>query len=175
MADAVRVGDGDRVERTPSLSAHAAAPCIHAASLLCHPYVMMVHPRCKPPCRPQVMVFESHTESVARVQQIWKYVPQRLYERFPNAHFFLIVDDDVYIHHGLLLDFVHHRDPQALVLYGPGFCDWGVKGKLKARIAETLGMPMPEYIHVVIGGIMLFTSAAVSGERGTGHDAKGGE
>ena len=81
MADAVRVGDGDRVERTPSLSPHAAAPCIHAASLLCHPYVMMVHPRCKPSCRPQVMVFESHTESVARVQQIWKYIPQRLYER----------------------------------------------------------------------------------------------
>ena len=27
-----------------------------------------------------VMVFESHTESVSRVQQIWKYVPQRLYE-----------------------------------------------------------------------------------------------
>jgi len=27
------------------------------------------------------MVFESHTESVSRVQQIWKYVPQRLYER----------------------------------------------------------------------------------------------
>ena len=26
------------------------------------------------------MVFESHTESVSRVQQIWKYVPQRLYE-----------------------------------------------------------------------------------------------
>ena len=49
-----------------------------------------------------------------------------------------IVDDDVYIHHGLLLDFVHHRDPQALVLYGPGFCDWGVKGKLKARIDELL-------------------------------------
>jgi hypothetical protein len=120
------------------------------------------------------MVFESHTESVSRVQQIWKYVPQRLYERFPNAHFFLIVDDDVYIHHSLLLDFVHHRDPQALVLYGPGFCDWGVKGKLKARISETLGMPMPEYIHVVIGGFMLFTAAAVSGERGRGRDAKGG-
>jgi len=29
-------------------------------------------------------------------------VPQRLYERFPNAHFFLIVDDDVYIHHMLV-------------------------------------------------------------------------
>jgi len=27
-----------------------------------------------------VMVFESHTQSVSRVQQIWKYVPQRLYE-----------------------------------------------------------------------------------------------
>ena len=33
MADAVRVGDGDRVERTPTLSPHAAAPCIHVASL----------------------------------------------------------------------------------------------------------------------------------------------
>ena len=32
-----------------------------------------------------VMVFESHTDSVARVQQIWKYVPTRLYERFPQA------------------------------------------------------------------------------------------
>ena len=108
-----------------------------------------------------VMVFESHTESVSRVQQIWKYVPQRLYERFPGAHFFLIIDDDVFIHHKLLLDFVHHRDPQALVLYGPGFCDWGVKADLKAQISAALGMPMPEYIHVVIGGIMLFTAAAV--------------
>ena len=89
------------------------------------------------------MVFESHTESVSRVQQIWKYVPQRLYERFPDAHFFLIVDDDVYIHHALLLDFVHHRDPEALVLYGPGFCDWGVKAELKAQISEALGIPMP--------------------------------
>ena len=50
---------------------------------------------------------------------------------------------------------------QALVLYGPGFCDWGVKAPLKAQISEVLGMPMPEYIHVVIGGIMLFTAAAV--------------
>ena len=50
---------------------------------------------------------------------------------------------------------------QALVLYGPGFCDWGVKAKLKSQISATLGMAMPEYIHVVIGGIMLFTAAAV--------------
>ena len=33
-----------------------------------------------------VMVFESHTESVSRVQQIWKYVPQRLYEVHHTAH-----------------------------------------------------------------------------------------
>ena len=78
-----------------------------------------------------------------------------------QAHFFLIIDDDVFIHHDLLFDFVHHRDPNDLVLYGPGFCDWGVKRELKEKISEVLGMAVPEYIHIVIGGIMLFTAAAV--------------
>ena len=56
---------------------------------------------------------------------------------------------------------MHHRDPNDLVLYGPGFCDWGVKRELKEKISEVLGMAVPEYIHIVIGGIMLFTAAAV--------------
>jgi hypothetical protein len=36
--------------------------------------------------------------------QIWKYVPQRLYQQFPSADFYLIVDDDVFINRRALLD-----------------------------------------------------------------------
>ena len=53
------------------------------------------------------MIFESHTD-VARVQQIWKYIPQRLSAAFPHADFYLIVDDDVFINARLLEDFVAH-------------------------------------------------------------------
>lgn len=107
-----------------------------------------------------VMVFESHTD-VARVQQIWKYVPQRLYQRFPSAAFYLIMDDDVFINRRQLLAFIRHRDPNELAIYGAGFCDWGVRRALKERIATVLDVPLPDFIHIFIGGIMLFTSAAV--------------
>ena len=63
------------------------------------------------------MVFESHTD-VARVQQIWKYIPQRLYKRFPGMHFYLIMDDDVFINRRQLLNFIHHRDPNELAIAG---------------------------------------------------------
>jgi hypothetical protein len=44
----------------------------------------------------------------------------------------------------------------------PGFCDWGVKKQLKDRIKKVLpGLQMPDFIHIVIGGIMLFTAEAV--------------
>jgi hypothetical protein len=98
-----------------------------------------------------VMVFESHTD-VARVQQIWKYVPQRLYQRFPSAAFYLIMDDDVFINRRQLLAFIRHRDPNELAIYGPGFCDWGVRRALKERIATVLDVPLPDFIHIVIGG-----------------------
>ncbi|KAL1499334.1 hypothetical protein AB1Y20_011541 [Prymnesium parvum] len=109
----------------------------------------------------QLVVFESHT-NVARVQQIWKYVPQRLYAQFPRAHFYLIVDDDVFINQRLLLEYIRFLDPNAVALYGPGFCDWGVKKQLKERIKRVLpGLHIPDFIHIVIGGIMLFTAEAV--------------
>ena len=41
-----------------------------------------------------MLVVESHTD-VAKVQQIWKYIPKRLYDRYPDADFYLILDDDV--------------------------------------------------------------------------------
>ena len=109
----------------------------------------------------QVVVFESHTD-VSRVQQIWKYVPQRLYMRFPHASWYLIIDDDVFINQRRLLDFIATRNPNELALYGPGFCDWGVKASLKEKIATAISdVTLPQFIHIVIGGIMLFTSAAV--------------
>ena len=74
----------------------------------------------------QVLVFESHTE-MARAQQVWKYIPQRLYTRFPHAAYYLIVDDDVFISRARLYEYLAHRDQTELALYGPGFCDWGVK------------------------------------------------
>ena len=107
-----------------------------------------------------VMVFESHTD-VSRVQQVWKYVPQRLFKRFPHARWFLILDDDVYVNRHQLANFLRARDPTELALYGPGFCDWGVKRELKEKIATVLDVALPEYIHIVIGGIMLFSAAAV--------------
>lgn len=108
----------------------------------------------------RVMVFESHTD-VAKVQQIWKYIPQRLYTRFPDSDFYLIIDDDVFINARLLLDYLQFRDPQERALYGPGFCDWGVRHELKARAAKILSLQMPKFIHIIIGGIMIFTSAAI--------------
>ena len=107
-----------------------------------------------------LMVFESHT-NLARVQQVWKYLPQRLYERFPAADFYLIVDDDVFLNHRLVTDFIQHRDPSEVALYGPGFCDWGVRSEVRRQASKLLDHPMPDFIHMVIGGIMLFTSAAV--------------
>lgn len=106
------------------------------------------------------MVFESHTD-VSRVQQVWKYVPQRLYQRYPRALWYLIIDDDVFINLRTLAQFVSRRDPHELALYGPGFCDWGVSARLKHRISTTLEVALPRFIHIVIGGIMLFTQAAV--------------
>ena len=85
---------------------------------------------------------------------------QRLYRRYPTARFYLIMDDDVFIRH-LLTQFIANRDPHELALYGPGYCDWGVKRELKEKISMTLNMQMPDFIHIVIGGIMLFTAAAV--------------
>jgi hypothetical protein len=106
-------------------------------------------------------VFESHTD-VSRVQQIWKYLPQRLHSRFPSADFYLIVDDDVFINARRLHDFIARRSSSEVAIFGPGFCDWGVKRALKARIADALpGVRLPRFVHIVIGGIMLFTSAAV--------------
>lgn len=86
---------------------------------------------------------------------------QRLHERFPKADFYLIIDDDVFINKRRLLDYVHHRDPKEVALYGPGFCDWGVPEKVRKRIREALPLQVPDFIHVVIGGIMLFTAEAV--------------
>lgn len=86
---------------------------------------------------------------------------QRLYRRYPTARFYLIMDDDVFINRHLLTQFIANRDPHELALYGPGYCDWGVKRELKEKISMTLNMQMPDFIHIVIGGIMLFTAAAV--------------
>ena len=58
----------------------------------------------------------------------------------------------------------YHRTlaPLAAAADGPGFCDWGVKKQLKDRIKKVLpGLQMPDFIHIVIGGIMLFTAEAV--------------
>ena len=71
------------------------------------------------------------------------------------------MDDDVFINRHLLTQFIAIRDPHELALYGPGYCDWGVKRELKEKISMTLNMQMPDFIHIVIGGIMLFTAAAV--------------
>ena len=71
------------------------------------------------------------------------------------------MDDDVFINRHLLTQFIANRDPHELALYGPGYCDWGVKRELKEKISMTLNMQMPDFIHIVIGGIMLFTAAAV--------------
>jgi len=91
-----------------------------------------------------------------------RYVPQRLYSRFPNADWYLIIDDDVFINADLVRAFIASRDPTELALYGPGFCEWGVPFKVMARAGELLGVTqMPPAVHIVIGGIMLFTAAAV--------------
>lgn len=112
------------------------------------------------PLYSQVMIFESHVD-VSRVQKIWKYVPQRLHRRFPSALWYLILDDDVFINQRLLDQFIAARNPHEIALYGPGFCDWGVTGSLKQRIARMLDLALPQLINIVIGGIMLFTRAAV--------------
>ena len=39
--------------------------------------------------------------------------------------------------------------------------EWGVRSSLKERIAALIDVPLPTFIHIVIGGIMLFTHAAV--------------
>ena len=97
----------------------------------------------------------------SRAQLLWKYVPQRLHAAFPHMRFYLITDDDVFINPRQLLSFVRRRDPTELAIYGPGFCDWGVRRKHKEMIAATLGVTLPQFLHIVIGGIMLFTHAAV--------------
>jgi len=108
----------------------------------------------------RVLVVESHVD-VSRVQQIWKYVPQRLYTKFPDADWYLILDDDVFINAELLRAFVASRDPRQVALYGPGFCEWGVPAKVMAKAGKLLGVArMPPAVHIVIGGIMLFTAAA---------------
>jgi hypothetical protein len=107
-----------------------------------------------------VLIFESHTD-VSRVQQIWKYVPQRLHRKYPHALWYLILDDDVFINQRQLEAFIRARDHNELALYGPGFCDWGIKASLKKRIAPLVDVPLPDFIHIVIGGIMLFSQAAV--------------
>ena len=81
---------------------------------------------------------------MARAQQVWKYVPQRLYARFPAADFYLIVDDDVFINRALLYDFMASRNPEELAIYGPGFCDWGVKQALKQKINKVIRVQMPQ-------------------------------
>ena len=114
-----------------------------------------------PHFQPYVMVFESHTD-VSRVQQIWKYIPSRLYKAFPSMRFYLILDDDVFINRIQLLRFLKHRDHNELALYGPGFCEWGVSSDLKKQISSAISeVKLPQMMHIVIGGIMLFTSAAV--------------
>ena len=60
-----------------------------------------------------------------------------------------------------LYDFVAHKDPREVAIFGPGFCDWAVKGPIKERISRALAVSLPSMIHIVIGGIMLFTLAAV--------------
>ena len=95
------------------------------------------------------------------MQQLWKYLPQRLYSRFPGADWYLIIDDDVFINPVQLAAFVAGRNPSELALYGPGFCDWGVKADVMKQAGDLLGVPkMPPAVHIVIGGIMLFSSAA---------------
>ena len=65
-----------------------------------------------------VMVFESHTDSVARVQQIWKYVPTRLYERFPQASKEHGWDSaEGYGHHGPGPGLLHLAAPPAGALF----------------------------------------------------------
>ena len=114
-----------------------------------------------PHFQPYVMVFESHTD-VSRVQQIWKYILTRLYKAFPSMRFYLILDDDVFINRIQLLRFLKHRDHHELALYGPGFCEWGVSSDLKKQISSAISdVKLPQMMHIVIGGIMLFTSAAV--------------
>lgn len=91
-----------------------------------------------------------------------RYVPQRLFSRFPSADWYLIIDDDVFINADRLRAFTASRDPTELALYGPGFCEWGVPAKVMAKAGALLGIdPMPPAVHIVIGGIMLFTAAAV--------------
>ena len=41
----------------------------------------------------------------------------------------------------MLRDYVHHRDPNEMVLYGPGFCDWGIKRDVRTQISKLLGTP----------------------------------
>ena len=43
----------------------------------------------------------------------------------------------------MLRDFVHHRDPDEMVLYGPGFCDWGIKREVRTQISKLLGKRTP--------------------------------
>ena len=74
---------------------------------------------------------------------------------------YLIIDDDVFVNPERLAAFVSARDPSELALYGPGFCDWGLKASVLAKAASLLSIAqMPPAVHLAIGGIMLFTAAA---------------
>jgi len=105
--------------------------------------------------------------AVGPAQQKFKYIPMKLIERFPDKHFYLILDDDVLLHPHSLVEWVQRRRLRSkdLVIVCPEE-DWQTWGRIRGKcdhVKETLGNDVPNCnTHYLIpGAIMIFTRASL--------------
>ena len=104
----------------------------------------------------------NHFRSPYTAFLLFRYIPFILFKEFPNAQYYLIVDDDTYIFPEIILKYIHEGEdapkPSDLSLVVPSSASftrpWSARQCRKIRSALKQKIPGCEEFFLIPGGIM---------------------